>query len=74
MGIVTPGAVSATIGTSGVVFAATDAPALGQVGAVAADPGRRVRTRSWNCRGRRGSRVRCRPAGGRGRRDVGFGG
>jgi xylulokinase len=28
MGIVTPGAVSATIGTSGVVFAATDAPAL----------------------------------------------
>jgi xylulokinase len=28
MGIVRPGAVSATIGTSGVVFAATDAPAL----------------------------------------------
>lgn len=28
MGIVTPGAVSATIGTSGVVFAATDCPAL----------------------------------------------
>lgn len=28
MGIVTPGAVSATIGTSGVVFAATDQPAL----------------------------------------------
>lgn len=28
MGIVTPGAVSATIGTSGVVFAATDSPAL----------------------------------------------
>lgn len=28
MGIVTPGAVSATIGTSGVVFAATDRPAL----------------------------------------------
>jgi len=28
MGIVTPGAVSATIGTSGVVFAATDLPAL----------------------------------------------
>jgi xylulokinase len=28
MGIVMPGAVSATIGTSGVVFAATDAPAL----------------------------------------------
>jgi xylulokinase len=28
MGIVTPGAVSATIGTSGVVFAATDHPAL----------------------------------------------
>ncbi len=28
MGIVTPGAVSATIGTSGVVFAATDTPAL----------------------------------------------
>ena len=28
MGIVTPGAVSATIGTSGVVFAATDQPAM----------------------------------------------
>jgi len=28
MGIVAPGAVSATIGTSGVVFAATDRPAL----------------------------------------------
>jgi xylulokinase len=28
MGIVVPGAVSATIGTSGVVFAATDRPAL----------------------------------------------
>jgi xylulokinase len=28
MGIVTPGAVSATIGTSGVIFAATDRPAL----------------------------------------------
>ena len=28
MGVVTPGAVSATIGTSGVVFAATDSPAL----------------------------------------------
>jgi len=28
MGIVTPGAVSATVGTSGVVFAATDRPAL----------------------------------------------
>ena len=28
MGVVSPGAVSATIGTSGVVFAATDAPAL----------------------------------------------
>src|SRR5206468_5161427 len=28
MGIVSPGAVSATIGTSGVVFAATDHPAL----------------------------------------------
>jgi xylulokinase len=28
MGVVTPGAVSATIGTSGVVFAATDRPAL----------------------------------------------
>jgi xylulokinase len=32
MGIVTPGAVSATIGTSGVVFAATDAPALDRRG------------------------------------------
>ncbi len=32
MGIVTPGAVSATIGTSGVVFAATDAPALDRHG------------------------------------------
>ena len=32
MGIVTPGAVSATIGTSGVVFAATDAPALDSKG------------------------------------------
>ena len=32
MGIVTPGAVSATIGTSGVVFAATDAPALDRKG------------------------------------------
>ncbi len=32
MGIVTPGAVSATIGTSGVVFAATDAPALDRQG------------------------------------------
>src|SRR5208282_2840157 len=28
MGVVSPGTVSATIGTSGVVFAATDAPAL----------------------------------------------
>ncbi|HEV2765954.1 MAG TPA: xylulokinase [Pyrinomonadaceae bacterium] len=36
MGIVLPGAVSATIGTSGVVFAATDSPAL--------DPGGRVHT------------------------------
>jgi xylulokinase len=36
MGIVRPGAVSATIGTSGVVFAATDHPAL--------DPGGRVHT------------------------------
>jgi len=34
MGIVTPGAVSATIGTSGVVFAATDAPALDRLGRV----------------------------------------
>jgi len=32
MGIVTPGAVSATIGTFGVVFAATDAPALDRKG------------------------------------------
>ena len=32
MGIVTPGAVSATIGTSGVVFAATAAPALDRKG------------------------------------------
>jgi xylulokinase len=32
MGIVTPGAVSATIGTSGVVFAATDRPALDPLG------------------------------------------
>jgi xylulokinase len=32
MGIVTPGAVSATIGTSGVVFAATDRPALDSLG------------------------------------------
>jgi xylulokinase len=32
MGIVTPGAVSATIGTSGVVFAATDAPAIDRQG------------------------------------------
>ena len=32
MGIVTPGAVSATIGTSGVVFAATDRPALDSKG------------------------------------------
>jgi xylulokinase len=36
MGIVRPGAVSATIGTSGVVFAVTDRPAL--------DPGGRVHT------------------------------
>ncbi len=36
MGIVRPGAVSVTIGTSGVVFAATDRPAL--------DPGGRVHT------------------------------
>lgn len=36
MGIVRPGAVSATIGTSGVVFAATDRPAL--------EPGGRVHT------------------------------
>ena len=34
MGIVSPGAVSATIGTSGVVFAATDRPALDQRGRV----------------------------------------
>src|SRR5207248_7035682 len=32
MGIVAPGAVSATIGTSGVVFAATDRPALDSAG------------------------------------------
>jgi xylulokinase len=32
MGVVTPGAVSATIGTSGVVFAATDHPALDKQG------------------------------------------
>src|SRR5205807_9682803 len=32
MGIVSPGAVSATIGTSGVVFAATDRPALEPAG------------------------------------------
>jgi xylulokinase len=32
MGIVSPGAVSATIGTSGVVFAATDRPALDEKG------------------------------------------
>lgn len=36
LGVVKPGAVSATIGTSGVVFAATDRPAL--------DPGGRVHT------------------------------
>lgn len=36
MGVVSPGAVSATIGTSGVVLAATDAPAL--------DPGGRLHT------------------------------
>ena len=34
MGIVRPGAVSATIGTSGVVFAATARPALDQGGRV----------------------------------------
>lgn len=34
MGIVAPGAVSATIGTSGVVFAATDRPALDPLGRV----------------------------------------
>jgi len=34
MGIVRPGAVSATIGTSGVVFAATDRPALDPLGRV----------------------------------------
>jgi xylulokinase len=34
MGIVRPGAVSATIGTSGVVFAATDRPALDRAGRV----------------------------------------
>jgi xylulokinase len=34
MGIVRPGAVSATIGTSGVVFAATDAPALDPKGRI----------------------------------------
>jgi xylulokinase len=34
MGIVRPGAVSATIGTSGVVFAATDKPALDRYGRV----------------------------------------
>jgi xylulokinase len=34
MGIVKPGAVSATIGTSGVVFAATDRPALDRLGRV----------------------------------------
>ena len=32
MGIVAPGAVSATIGTSGVVFAATDSPAMDRLG------------------------------------------
>ena len=37
MGIVAPGAVSATIGTSGVVFAATDRPAAG-VGAARSWP------------------------------------
>src|SRR6202051_845821 len=36
MGVVSPGAVSATIGTSGVVLAATDGPAL--------DPGGRLHT------------------------------
>jgi len=34
MGIVRPGAVSATIGTSGVVFAATDRPALDHLGRI----------------------------------------
>lgn len=34
MGIVSPGSVSATIGTSGVVFAATDRPALDRAGRV----------------------------------------
>jgi len=34
MGLVRPGAVSATIGTSGVVFAATDRPALDRLGRV----------------------------------------
>ena len=34
MGIVRPGAVSATIGTSGVVFAATDRPALDPKGRI----------------------------------------
>ena len=32
MGILTPGSVSATIGTSGVVFAATDAPTMDRLG------------------------------------------
>jgi xylulokinase len=49
MGIVTPGAVSATIGTSGVVFAATDHPALDPKGRLhtvcPAIPGR------WHVRG-----------------------
>jgi xylulokinase len=44
MGIVTPGAVSATIGTSGVVFAATDSPAL--------DPKGRLHTFCHAVRGR----------------------
>ncbi len=32
MGIVAPGSVSATIGTSGVVFAATDQPTMDRLG------------------------------------------
>jgi xylulokinase len=44
MGVVSPGAVSATIGTSGVVLAATDGPAL--------DPGGRLHTFCHAVRGR----------------------
>ena len=44
MGIVAPGAVSATIGTSGVVFAATDRPSLDSQGTAAHFLSRRSRT------------------------------